>query len=122
MPSSYKIAIYPQNVATIAFCGALEGSVVQKAVEECLNRQCYSVVIDLADVSHAPSNAIATFISLKAAFDARGGRMLFLEIDGTVKIVLDMMGFGEVFRFAPDLNTALVELIDMSGTQRRVSL
>ena len=122
MTSSYKIAIYPQGVASIAFSGALEGTVVQRAVEECLNRQCYSVVIDLTDVSHAPSNALATFVSLKAAFDQRSGRMVFLEIEGTVKIVLDMMGFVEVFRFYPDLDTALLQLIDIGGTTRRVSL
>lgn len=122
MANSYKIAIYPQNVATIKFGGVIDGSLAQKAIEECLSRQCASIIIDLSDVTHAQSNALGVFVGMKATSEQRAGRIVFVEPQGAVAIALDMMGFREIFRYYPSISTALREMIHDPGNTRRITL
>ncbi len=110
--SSYKIGIYPSNVASIKYIGSLDPIIVQRAVEECQKRNCIFLVIDLSEVTYASSAAVGAFIGLRTTVTNKGGMIVFTTPVPQVQIVLDMMGFGEIFKFYDNADEALKQLIE----------
>lgn len=68
------------------------------------------VVLDFAQVSYLNSSNLAQLLRLRAAIDHTGGRMKLSTLTEEVRSILTVSGLDKLFRFAPDVPTALAGL------------
>ncbi len=122
MGSSYKVSIYPQEVALISFAGVLDSTVMSRAFNDCYQRNCYSLIIDMANTDQAPNSALEIFPKMAKTALKEGGRLVFVRVDGPVQIILDMMGIPEKFRFYDSQSVAVKDVIESRMPIRRVQL
>ncbi len=118
--SSFRVQLYPHNVAAIRFKGSIDDMLVVRAVEECLNRECHWLVLDFAEATHANSTAISRLLQQKETVQNKGGRITFVEPSGNISIVFDMMGLREVFTVYNTIEDALRDLINQSSGTRKI--
>lgn len=118
MASSYKVSIYPHGIALIDFQGVLNPAVMGRAFQDCYSRKCYGLVIDLANTDNAPSSALELFSQASEMLGHLGGAMVFVNVDGPIQIILDMMGIPDKFPFFQTQQQALEHLMELRGTKR----
>ena len=119
--SSFKVQLYPHQVAAIRFKGSIDDMLVARAVDECLNRDSTWLMIDFSETIHANSTAISRLLQQKDVVQNKGGRIAFVEPTGNVGIVFDMMGLREVFTVYANLEDGLRDLIAQSSGTRKIN-
>jgi len=120
--ASYKVSIYPHKVAAIKFGGAVDTALIRKAAAECTTRECYAIAIDLSDIAHLSNSTVPPLIEFKQQLENKGGRLVFVDISYSVRIMFEMVGLLELVTIYDDLNTALQDLVDGWTNTKRISL
>ncbi len=100
--------------------------VLRKQFEEHLARGGRAdLVIDLLGVGFAGSAALGGFVALQRVARAKGGRMVFCNVDLTVFEVFRVSRLDSLYTFATDRATALIVLAEpaanASGSDSNVS-
>jgi len=104
------------------FAGVLELTVMGRAFKECYERKCYCLVIDLANTDHASNTALDLFSQAAETIRHLNGSLVFVRVDGSIQIILDMMGMPEKFRFYDSRDEALQDVIESRLDTKRIQL
>lgn len=69
-----------------------------------------SFVVDFEGLTYISSAGLRGILSTAKVLKSKGGQVLFANVNGTVKEVFDISGFGSIFRTYPSIEAALSEI------------
>ena len=110
--ASFKLSIYQNNVVLLSFTGSLDAMIINKAINECIDKDLVNVAVNLDQVLYTNSSFLATFIGLNTTIEKKSGRIVFIQPPKDILIVMTLMGFKEYFEFYSTKNNALGSLIN----------
>ena len=109
--ASFKLAIYPNNVALLTFAGSLDAMIINKAVNDCIDKNLVNIVVHLDNVMYTNSAFLSTFIAFNSMLEKRAGRIAFVQPPKNILIVMTLMGFKDYFEFYRTKKDALSSMI-----------
>jgi anti-anti-sigma factor len=87
-----------------------ESGEIEALVERLLKANCRHVVFDLAGVTHIDSTGIGRFISSLNKMRVAGGTLRMAAASGQVRDAFHITRLDTVFKFDPDVASALAAL------------
>lgn len=75
--------------------GELDG-----AVEGALQQGASHMIVDFSDVGYSSSRGLGILIGARRAIQDRGGALVLLNPNDSVKATLDVLGFDDIFTIA----------------------
>ena len=89
---------------------AVTAPVVEKTLNELIGGGENRFVADLAGLDYISSAGLRALLAVAKLLKGKGGLICFADVDGTVKEVFDISGFGSIFRMYDSVAVALSDL------------
>ena len=109
--ASFKLSIYPNNVAMLSFVGTLDGMIINKAINDCIDKKCVHIIVNLDSVAYTNSMFLSSFIGLKTTVEKKSGCIVFTKPPKNILIILTLIGFKDYFMFYESKQQALKALV-----------
>ena len=77
---------------------ALTAPDFEKSLSECISQGESFLVINLTDLDYISSAGLRSILAIAKVLKAKGGKMIFASLKGTVKDVFKISGFGSIFQ------------------------
>lgn len=96
-----EIKINPQGeTVEVSFIGRFDTASyldVNKMVEPVLEQADKTVILDCGELSYISSSGLRTFLTIRKAAQAKGGKVIVKGMNDTIKSVFLMTGFLNLF-------------------------
>ena len=109
--ASFKLSIYPKNVALVCFVGTLDSMIINKAFNDCIDKKCVNIVVDLRQVIYSNSMFLSSFIGLQTGIAKKSGSIVFIMPPQNIMIIMTLMGLKDYFTIYDTKQQALVALV-----------
>lgn len=112
-----------QNCKLVVLNGTIDGKTLihlQTKLASVLESGTSSLVMDFENVKYINSSGLGYFVSLHDSFDGVERKMIFINVQPKVKLVMDMLGLNTFFQILKDKREALAALNGDAGTPRAI--
>lgn len=101
------------NASVVTVTGRMD-AITSPAFEKTMNDLIAAgetrFVVELAGLDYISSAGLRVILAIAKSLKAKGGLICFANVEGTVKEVFDISGFGAIFRMHDSVNGALSAL------------
>ena len=101
------------NATVVSVTGRMD-AITAPAFEKALNELIVAgetrFVVELAGLDYISSAGLRGILAIAKLLKGKGGQVCFAKVEGTVKEVFDISGFGTIFRMHDSVAGALAEL------------
>lgn len=111
-----------QNCKLVVLKGTIDGKTLihlQTKLASVLESGTASLVMDFEHVKYINSSGLGYFVSLHDSFDGVERKMIFINVQPKVKMVMDMLGLNSFFQILKDQREALGALNGDGGTREQ---